>query len=238
MDLTRDFIEKIQEMENGPKIVRDELGMEYGVGKLNPILPSHIVPVQVETLTGLLEYINTVHDIPGEGTFLHIEQYNTVSFKGALDGLLFREKYASAEINHKSFSFGSYMDHESFIVGVQSFFVEDGVRATVLQMVGNISAGAVQINEDDGISQKVTVKSGIQRLSNAVVPNPVRLRPYRTFDEIEQPASSYVLRIREVENKIPVCALFETASSRWESEAKESIKKWLRQAGVTLPIIG
>ena len=36
-----------------------------------------------------------------------------------------------------------------------------------------------------------------EELADVIVPNPVKLRPYRTFAEIEQPESSYVFRIKD-----------------------------------------
>lgn len=43
--------------------------------------------------------------------------------------------------------------------------------------------------EDNGVSQVATVKTGVASLAKGKAPNPVTLRPYRTFSEVEQPAA-------------------------------------------------
>jgi len=55
------------------------------------------------------------------------------------------------------------------------------------------------------------------------LPNPAVLRPYRTFNEITQPAGSFVFRARTG----PEFALFEADNGAWESEAMKSIKEFM-----------
>ena len=61
-------------------------------------------------------------------------------------------------------------------------------------------------------------------LDNILDPNPVTLRPYRTFNEVEQPASQFVFRI----NKLANLALFEADGGKWKLEAVESIANYLK----------
>ena len=73
------------------------------------------------------------------------------------------------------------------------------------------------------MSQSVTVKTGIASVSNVKVPNPVVLRPYRTFTEIEQPESRFIFRMQEG----GLCALFEADGGAWEKKAVINIKEYL-----------
>jgi len=58
----------------------------------------------------------------------------------------------------------------------------------------------------------------------------VVLRPYRTFLEIEQPASAFVFRLRRGrEGELPTCALFEADGGRWKLEAIERIRDYLKE---------
>ena len=68
-----------------------------------------------------------------------------------------------------------------------------------MQVAGNIQAGTTANYDDDGVSQKTTIKIGIANKTDVIVPNPMKLRPYRTFAEIEQPESSYVFRIMDTD---------------------------------------
>ena len=77
--------------------------------------------------------------------------------------------------------------------------------------------------EDNGVSQVTTVKSGVASKSKAVAPNPVTLKPYRTFHEVEQPSSNFVFRI----DKCAEMALFEADGGMWVSEAKQNVANYL-----------
>ena len=46
--------------------------------------------------------------------------------------------------------------------------------------------------QDDGVSQRATVSRGAHGKTDVKVPSPVVLQPYRTFIDIEQPASPFI----------------------------------------------
>ena len=79
---------------------------------------------------------------------------------------------------------------------------------------------------DDGVTQKATVKKGINGKEDAVVPNPVNLRPYRTFTEVEQPESEFVFRMKQSDHDV-CCALFEADGGAWKREAMKKVKEYL-----------
>ena len=91
---------------------------------------------------------------------------------------------------------------------------------------GNIQAGTTANYDDDGVSQKTTIKSGIANKTDVIVPNPVALRPYRTFAEIEQPESNYVFRIKDSENG-PAFKLVEADGGLWKNATMKKIKEYL-----------
>ncbi len=52
------------------------------------------------------------------------------------------------------------------------------------------------------------------------------LRPYRTFAEVEQPASQFVFRI----NQNAQMALFEADGGKWRLEAINNIANYLKES--------
>jgi len=91
---------------------------------------------------------------------------------------------------------------------------------------------------DDGVTQAVEAKTGIARVENVTVPNPVTLRPYRTFlDVAEQPKCLFVFRMRQAD-KGPECALFEADSGLWKLEAIRQIKDWLYANAAGVSVVG
>ena len=82
---------------------------------------------------------------------------------------------------------------------------------------------------DDGVSQKATVKTGLASKSDAIIPSPVTLKPYRTFTEVEQPESQFVFRMKEDKYDGVQCALFEADGGAWKLHAMESIQEYLEE---------
>jgi hypothetical protein len=138
-----------------------------------------------------------------------------------------RATYIRASASPVKFPFGQFMDVESFIIRMQSMFVQDETTATILKIVGNVGDGVIRNFADDGVTQQATVKTGVSRVDNIPVPNPVELAPYRTFLEIEQPKSRFVFRMISGAES-PVCALFEADGGAWINEAIIRIREWLK----------
>ena len=126
---------------------------------------------------------------------------------------------------------------ESFIIGLQAYFVQDENTAALLKVVGNIKDEQVQQFSDDGRTQTVTVKTGLSLASLVEVPNPITLRPFRTFPEIEQPESLFVFRMRQQEKQPPACGLWEADNKLWKVTAIKSIAAWLHEKLPDIPII-
>ncbi|HRT84379.1 MAG TPA: hypothetical protein P5523_07040 [Bacteroidales bacterium] len=146
-----------------------------------------------------------------------------------------REVYMTAEAFAPKFNFYQFYDVESFIIAMQSCFVQNEDSDRILRIVGNIREEAVKQTGDNGISQMVTAKTGIATVEEVKVPNPVILAPYRIFREIEQPESKFVFRMQMG----PRCALFEADGGAWRLNAMARIKEWLEieLEGLKIPII-
>jgi hypothetical protein len=129
----------------------------------------------------------------------------------------------------EQYPFERYLDLETFIVALQSRFVQDETTTALLKLVGNVSGEAVANFSDDGVTQKVLAKTGIVRVEEAAVPNPVMLAPYRTFLEVRQPASRFIYRLKQEGAGIK-CALIEADGGNWKLEAIALIRDWLKEA--------
>ena len=111
---------------------------------------------------------------------------------------------------------------------MQSKFLQTGDRELVLKFAGTVENGTVAQYSDDGVTQKATIKTGIASKGAAIVPNPVRLAPYRTFLEVDQPESLFIFRMKERADEIN-CALFEADGGAWQMEAMQNIKSYLQE---------
>ena len=119
-----------------------------------------------------------------------------------------------------------------------AFFGQHRLQQLVVQCVtGFISPEFT----DDGVTQVATINVGVAVKADALVPNPVELIPFRTFQEVDQPASKFVFRVGNQE--VPTFKLVEAENSIWKNQAIENVKRFLRDAlpeefRRTIPIIG
>lgn len=223
--MIKEAIEKILSL--GPTRAEIINGRQYGNGPAGilPIKPPKAETLTVNTLTGIVDYL------PDEKrTMIHVVDNKQVTLvdEDFSEGWMGRSMYLSAVHESPVFQFGQFYDVETFIIRLQSMFVQDENTAAILRIVGNIKEEAVNQYNDDGVTQAVTAKSGISRVEVVPVPNPVTLRPYRTFMEIEQPASTFVFRMHAGKGNPPMCALFEADGRMWRLEAIKNIKAWLQ----------
>lgn len=126
----------------------------------------------------------------------------------------------------EEFPFGRYMDLEQFNIMLQSQFLDTEDRALLLALTGNVVDESVKTYGDDGVSQQATVKSGVTSVVDVKVPNPVVLKPFRTFAEAEQPESKFIFRLRKDDAGV-TAALFEADGGAWKVQAIQNIADYL-----------
>lgn len=102
------------------------------------------------------------------------------------------------------------------------------VRDTLVQLISTVTTENGVSLADDGMTQRVTARSGISLVKQVSVPNPVVLAPYRTFIEVEQPKSPFVFRIRQTGDEVQT-ALFAADADAWKREAIANIRDWFEQ---------
>lgn len=186
-------------------------------------------PVRMSTLTSLLDYIREEVDVMAGRMIIHVTSPEEVLLYSCLNEKRDREYLVTVTSHAPDFSYGRFMEHEAFCIGVQSKFISDPNtdKELLLKFAGTVENGSVAEYGDDGVTQKATVRQGIASKTDAIVPNPVVLRPYRTFPEVEQPASSFIFRMKE--NNGVCCALFEADGGAWKNEAMGNIKEYLKE---------
>ena len=127
------------------------------------------------------------------------------------------------------FHYSQYMDQEDFIIGLQSKFIPTDQIKQMLKIVGNVKSEKVLSSADDGVSQSVEGRKGINFAEKIGIPNPVKLKPFRTFIEVPQPESNFIFRARDGrrDGEMPTFALFEADGGFWKIDAMNEIKKYL-----------
>lgn len=233
MDLTKDAIKFITEMETKPheRIIEmddNRLFSVNTVGNVEEIFPRVFnaeEPLVLNTLSGFVKYVQSNLDRQDESLIIQVKNESTVYLKGLIAGDGSREELAVAKAIIPKFNFNYFMDTEEFNIALQSKFLPNEDRQILLQVVGNVSEENVKNTGDDGVSQAVTINQGIASKADVKVPNPVVLVPYRTFLEVEQPESQFIFRMKDG----PRGAIFEADGGAWRNQAIVNIREYLKE---------
>lgn len=179
----------------------------------------------VNTLTAVVDYIKGKPEELREAMILHVTSPTKVRLYSGLIDERDREYLIETNAIVNEFKFDNYYDQERFLIELQANFLETEDLKTIMQVAGNIKSGTTANYSDDGVSQKTTVKMGVE-LNDVIAPNPVMLRLYRTFLEVEQPESAYVFRIKDTDRG-PMFKLVEADGGLWKNAAMKKIKDYL-----------
>lgn len=187
--------------------------------------------INMTTLSSLVDYVKSGIDAKDQRYIIHIVSPTEVRLISALDGDRKRETLVVVDAELPEFSFNREIEKEKFVIGIQSKFVDNLTddKALILKFAGTVKSGSVSEYSDDGVSQKATVKKGVSSMTEAIVPSPCRLTPYRTFTEVQQPTSDFIFRLSDGRNDEVYCALYEADGGAWRSVAKENIRKYLEE---------
>lgn len=203
----------------------------YSTKQLMPIKKTFPAAMELNFLDSMVTYIKENTDClrPNYNLVVEIESPTGIALHTELVGK-FNQRFTPVHCTAlvTEFPWGRFTDPEEFIIMAQSRFVETEDLAKIRAIVGNVKSEEVFQFSDDGISQQVTAKSGVARVENVVIPPRVKLAPYRTFMEIEQPESEFVFRARKADS-LPHFALFEADGGAWRIEAMKRIKVYLEE---------
>lgn len=124
-----------------------------------------------------------------------------------------------------------WMSHDDAMIALRSRFVETEDTKYIIDLLSSISDDESVKTVDNGLTQTVNVKQGISLKQTTVIKPRVSLRPFRTFLEVEQPESEFLLRMKPGNSEKGTKAqigLFEADGGAWKLDAKRNIAEHLR----------
>ena len=220
--INKEFIEKIEDM-TGPKVIETVQGTfsDKDLYRVENKLADTIV---LSSLSGLAEMIKQEMSKYNLPLFVRATSAERVHVFGAIRDDMQRERPFTAEAKFIGFDFNEYISIENMIICLKSRFAPTEDRDYLVQLLGNITDQQSVQTKDDGITQSATVKSGIQLIGEQRIKPIVTLKPYRTFLEVEQPESDFLIRLKDGR-----AALFEADGGAWEREAVKNVADKLRE---------
>ena len=227
MDMTRDALQYVVGLKTAEVLdINGERYVDKDVYRVDNELRASAI--QMNTLTSLVDYLKAGVDKMAEKMLVQVVSPTKVRVLSMLDADRKREELVDVEAMIPDFEYGRYMGNERFIIALQSKFIDNDDRALLLKFSGTVKDESIAEYGDDGVTQKATVKTGITSVGDAIVPNPVKLRPFRTFVEVTQPESAFVFRMRQADGRGIECAIFEADGGAWKNVAMKSIKEYLQ----------
>ncbi len=209
----------------GNKEIKTVNGQEYATGNMQLLPEPTVSPIVVHSLSGLIDYIKSNFD-GSEGLMIHVKNPSEVELFSSVNQDSERDTWVKAEAMLPKFNFDRFYDVEDLNIKLQSCFVQTEDRDIMLKVVGNVQEENVKSASDDGVTQTVTARHGVAQVGNVQVPNPVKLNPFRTFIEVEQPQSEFIFRMQSG----PKGALFEADGGAWKNKAMNTIQRFLETA--------
>lgn len=229
-EMLSNFVDKILDIHLPEEVSVN--GRQYSTRELKPVLEPKIDILTVSTLSGLADLAGASFEGFNTKDFVvQVEDYSSVAVVGKMSTGPWwqRVRLVRAKMTETiGFTFGTFLGHEAFVIGLQSNFVDGDDREMVLKIASNVTNQTVVTSKDDGISQEVGVKQGVH-LQDAKEIRRVKLAPYRIFREVEQPISEFVFRARQDrDGEVPKLALFEADGGKWKLDAVENVARKLR----------
>lgn len=224
----KDAIDRIVELAK-PYTIKTDDGRRYCTTYLREVKPEVPSPdrYSVDTLEALVKLIRTEGIDQSPRLYVRVDSARRVM----VDTTYTHKEYAEfsrlplyeAVSDVPSISVNQSISQERAIVELQSLYAVTEDRDYLLSLLSRIDVNQGVSSVDNGISQEVSVRTGAVLKEQQTVQPIVHLQPYRTFLEVEQPASDFLLRL----DKEGRPALYEADGGAWKLEAKRSIAAYL-----------
>lgn len=220
------MIEKIEKM-SAPSVY--DIGSEHYASKeLVRIDPKKDFPKSI-TLTGLESVCKMVRNEAAafpDSILIQISDYRSVNVFTKLDGEMDRYYLYHCEADTPMVSIGRYISQSEMIVQLQSLYIPNKDTQYLLQLLSSISSESKVTSNDNGVTQVVEARSGIALTSAVSIKPRVSLKPFRTFLEVFQPESEFILRL----DKDGDIGLFEADGGVWKLEATRNIAGYFEES--------
>jgi hypothetical protein len=224
----KDAINRIVELAT-PFTLETRNGHQFCSADLREVKPEVELPARysVDTLEALVKLIRTEGVAQAPLLYVRVDGARLVvvdsTYTGRDYAIYSRLPLYEAVSDAPGITVNQEMSQEQAIVELQSLYAVTPDRDYLLALLSRIDVNQGVSTVDNGVSQEVSVRTGAVLKEQQTVKPIVHLQPYRTFLEVEQPASDFLLRL----SKSGYPALHEADGGAWRLEAKRNIAAYL-----------
>lgn len=179
------------------------------------------------TLDGIVsviqnEALQNIGELP---LFVHIEGEDRVTVRSSYDKKFRRKTPYISIADTPSTYINKWQNRESAIISLRANYRPTEDLDYLINLLSVITDENSVKESDNGITQSVTVKKGIQMNQTIAIKPKVTLKPYRTFIEVDQPESDFIIRL----NNEGEVLIKEADGGAWKMQAKKNIHKYLSE---------
>lgn len=212
----------IHEVEGSTFVINAE-------GEYQEMLPTIFHPdtLSLNSLDALVKLVKTEASEMDTPLYITIPDHMTVRCFGqpSADERYFWQVYYEAHATDvPGWGEKNTLGFEEAQIALRTRFQETQDTLYTMKLVSDISLGAKVIYNDNGIATTITTQKGVALQTNEQIRPIVKLRPYRTFQEVEQPESIFLIRVSD-----RGISFIEADGGMWKLSARETIKKFLEE---------
>lgn len=224
------FIEHIQKTTQ--PLITEVDGSTFRItsdGDVKEILPIIFHPdtLPLNSLDAMIKMVKTEASEQDAPLYITIPNHMTVRCFGQPDAAerYHRQVYYEAHATDvPGWAEKNTLGFEEAQIALRTRFQETPDTLYAMKLVSDISLGAKVIYNDNGIATTITTQKGVALQTNEQIRPLVKLRPYRTFQEVEQPESIFLIRVSD-----RGISFIEADGGMWKLAARETIKTFLEE---------
>ena len=225
-------IEKIQELSRAQIVTVDDIPYVVdGDGNYKQIRPEldAVELITLHSLEALITLVQTegIKFIMDGPLYITIPSHTTVRCfthpvpenRMKRDGLYWVEATDVPGWNEKV-----TMSFDEAMIALRTRFQATPDSEYALKLLSDITTGSKITLNDNGIATSVVSRTGVSLQTNAPIRPIISLRPYRTFQEVEQPASQFLIRVSE-----RGITFAEADGGMWKLAARKTVRDYLKE---------
>ena len=224
--MLRDFVNRLVELA-APTTVEVE-GSVYSNQQLVHIQDKKPMPrcIDLTGLDSICKMVRNEAEHVGLQIFIQVKDYKSVSVFTSLDADEDRLYLYKCVADTPAVTTDRFLSYEKAVIELRSLYIPNEGTKYLLQLLSSISNESKVTSSDNGVTQQVEARSGIALNSMVKIEPRVTLQPFRTFIEVEQPASEFLLRI----NERGEIGFFPADGGVWKLEATRNVAGYFETA--------
>lgn len=184
--------------------------------------------IDLSSLDALVAFVKTEATKRYEKVYITIQTHKTVDCITHPSDRLRNERtylYKAYATDVPGWDSKVTLPFEEAMIALRTRFQATTDTEYALKLLSDITTGSKVTYNDNGVATSVVTKRGIDLQTNSSIRPIISLRPYRTFQEVEQPASQFLIRINE-----RGISFIEADGGMWKLDARKTVKTYLESA--------